>query len=350
MDMIVPFCNGLSIGLNIVLILCIMSNYLINFLKKWISDPDYDMDKTEEFVPNNLDDRMKYYEKKIQCYIPANRPFMVRLDGRCFSNQTKGLVRPYDEMFAKAMLLTAKDALMEFHAASAYTQSDEITLIFSNNDNKDAEHIFGGRTDKILSLTAGYVSTSFTANFTKLLNENYERYESYLNANKNYYCFDSRIIIYPEDKTHEIVNNILWRSKYDCYRNFVSRFSEYYFPAKSLNNISTKKRIEKLLKEKNIDLNAFKTHYKYGWFIKRIECDVMTKTGMCIRTKPIAFSVNPKFSDEFLQILLKNKLTDKEINNFDFDEQVELIKLIQYVQPNRDGKLFVNKKEIIKIE
>lgn len=43
---------------------------------------------------------------------------------------TKGFLRPFDERIFVAMLHTTRDLVAEFNAATGYTQSDEITLVF----------------------------------------------------------------------------------------------------------------------------------------------------------------------------------------------------------------------------
>lgn len=54
------------------------------------------------------------------------------------------------------MTETTQDLLKEFIAVAAYTQSDEITLVFSSvNTELKQTPIYGGRIQKIASLTAG---------------------------------------------------------------------------------------------------------------------------------------------------------------------------------------------------
>lgn len=55
---------------------------------------------------------------------------MIRLDGVAFSTFTKGLPRPFDPKLTEAMVSTTVDLLAKFNASMAYTQSDEISLVF----------------------------------------------------------------------------------------------------------------------------------------------------------------------------------------------------------------------------
>lgn len=93
-----------------------------------------------------MNERMKNYEAESEKRIKINtdEAFLVRLDGRCFSNKTSHLIKPFDINFANAMLKTCGDLLKEFHCATAYTQSDEITLVF-NKRTDVPPYIFGNK-------------------------------------------------------------------------------------------------------------------------------------------------------------------------------------------------------------
>jgi tRNA(His) guanylyltransferase len=110
----------------------------------------------------SIGDRMKTHEMTYDIKISDNHYLCVRLDGHGFSKFTKKLCKPYDKNFSKAMVLSAYDVMCEFNARSAYTQSDEITLIFDIPDlSKNQNYIFNARIQKILSLTASFVSVRF---------------------------------------------------------------------------------------------------------------------------------------------------------------------------------------------
>jgi tRNA(His) guanylyltransferase len=83
-----------------------------------------------------LGDRLKQFESIHSSIIPNNSPFIVRLDGVAFSTLTRGLVRPFDWRLMQAMMETTRDLLVKFNCTMAYTQSDEISLVFdaANND------------------------------------------------------------------------------------------------------------------------------------------------------------------------------------------------------------------------
>jgi tRNA(His) guanylyltransferase len=74
--------------------------------------------------------RLKPLESAVDFEVPATQPFVIRLDGVAFSTFTKGLPRPFDFRLTDAMVSTTVDLLTKFNATMAYTQSDEISLVF----------------------------------------------------------------------------------------------------------------------------------------------------------------------------------------------------------------------------
>ncbi|MFW5803990.1 MAG: tRNA(His) guanylyltransferase Thg1 family protein [bacterium] len=79
-------------------------------------------------MSDELGNRMKFYE-----FFEASRkclpllPVCARLDGKCFSKFTKGMVSPYDINMFSLMMKTTKKLLEETNAIVVYTQSDEIS-------------------------------------------------------------------------------------------------------------------------------------------------------------------------------------------------------------------------------
>jgi tRNA(His) 5'-end guanylyltransferase len=244
----------------------------------------------ENQIPEDLGDRMKYYEeisRKLDL-IPQYKPFIVRLDGRAFSNFTRKLKKdskennnlPYSKDFKRAMLFTANDIMREFKCASAYTHSDEITLIF-NNPNPESQYIFDGKVFKLLSLIPSFASVSFMEHIYQ--ETNYDSKKKSINSINSNICdhlnnsfnseikptFDARIIVFPENKDYEIVNHMIWRSKCDCTRNFISLYAETFIGKKAIQNMSNLERIE-ILKERGYDLNSDEIDYslKHGTFLK----------------------------------------------------------------------------------
>lgn len=107
---------------------------------------------------SELEARMRaleaYHSLKVlpACYL------VIRVDGRSFTKLTaKGFTKPFDERFSQAMETTAGGMLSELQALYAYTESDEISLLFG-----PAWDLFERELEKLVSVTAGMASAYFT--------------------------------------------------------------------------------------------------------------------------------------------------------------------------------------------
>jgi tRNA(His) guanylyltransferase len=83
---------------------------------------------------------------------------VIRLDGRAFSSFTQQhFEKPFDARFSDLMVTTATAVLTELGGRYAYTESDEISLLF------DPElETFGRSVEKLVSVSAGIASAAFT--------------------------------------------------------------------------------------------------------------------------------------------------------------------------------------------
>ena len=116
----------------------------------------------EEEQPETLADLIKGLEAATDTKLNPDLPYVVRLDGHGFSKFTRGFKRPVDERITYAMTMTAQDLLMEFNAVLAYTQSDEISLVFPAVDRERKQTpLYSGRIQKIVSLAASFAATRF---------------------------------------------------------------------------------------------------------------------------------------------------------------------------------------------
>ena len=109
-----------------------------------------------------LGQEMKSFEAATcDAVVDLSRPCVVRLDGHCFHTFTRGFRRPYDLRVHTAMVATATDLLERFGAVTAYTESDEISLLFPPSTADALSVPFKGRVQKICSVTAGFASARF---------------------------------------------------------------------------------------------------------------------------------------------------------------------------------------------
>lgn len=191
--------------------------------------------------PDLLGDEMKQYEADTcASTVDLSQPLVVRLDGHCFSTFTKGFDRPYDLRIHRAMVGTAGDLLSKFGAVTAYTESDEISLIFHpHSDDMPSTLPFNGRVQKVVSVFAGYASARF--NF-HMLRESFD-HESRSSSSKSgtqaalrarveesSAHFDARVFALPS--LERLIAYVRWRAVLDCKRNSISMLSQAHFSQK----------------------------------------------------------------------------------------------------------------------
>ncbi len=83
---------------------------------------------------------------------------VLRLDGHGFTCFTAtGFEKPIDLHFQDMMRKTARALLEKLHGIYAYTESDEISILFRQDWN-----LFDREVEKIVSLSAGIASATFT--------------------------------------------------------------------------------------------------------------------------------------------------------------------------------------------
>lgn len=204
---------------------------------------------------DDLGDRMKLYER-----VSAGRRFMpllptvARIDGRSFSNFTRGMRRPYEPTLSKIMVETARYLCEVTNARVAYTQSDEISLLWYSTDIKSQTY-FDGREQKMVS----QLSAEATLKFYELVLQYMPEY-----ARKRP-KFDSRVWQVPNKV--EATNVFVWREK-DAVKNSVSMAASHYYSEKFLMGKSDAQRQE-LLFQKGVNWNDYPAFFKRGTYVQR---------------------------------------------------------------------------------
>lgn len=212
--------------------------------------------------------------------------FAVRLDGRSFSTKLRSIKnscpknKPYSQEFHNAMKLTCHDLLFcDWHPSTVYSHSDEITVFIRAlctheeyiKEPTKYNHVYCGRVPKILSLLAAYTSIRFSYHFqSELTKSNMLSWVSKYYSDGPDFIFDARIVKFDDEK--EYMNYIIWRSKFDCYRNFVAMYCERHLNPKNINKMDTVTRKKVLLEIGcNVDDPSIDITMKYGMFLKRID-------------------------------------------------------------------------------
>lgn len=144
-----------------------------------------------------LDREMKALEIFGEVAIPREMPFALRLDGRSFSKLTeRNFRKPFDPLFFQMMDATCLAVLEEFGGLYAFTQSDEMSILFSSSFST-----FDRRVEKLVSCAASYASAVFSREFIEPA------------------VFDARVVGFSN--RDDIKRYFAWRAQ-DGYRNAVN--------------------------------------------------------------------------------------------------------------------------------
>lgn len=209
---------------------------------------------SQKYKRDNFGDRMKTYERLSESQLIPNLPIVVRLDGKSFSKYTSRLERPYDLKLIELMQNTCKHLMKISHNIKvAYQQSDEITLIISNDYDNPVE--YSGRVQKLCSILAAECSVYFATHAYILEN-----------ALHDHPVFDCRIFNVPD--WVEASNAVLWREQ-DATKNSIQLAGQSNFSHKEMQGLKNNQVQEKLLLEKNINWNDYPASFKRGSYIKR---------------------------------------------------------------------------------
>lgn len=203
-----------------------------------------------------MGDRMKGYERATEQRLPRELPIIARLDGKGFSKWTADLERPFDGRLHNVMSSTMYFLAKETCAKAAYTQSDEITLGWTN-DTEESQHWFDGRVLKTASVLAAMASSYFNCQWASFVPHGVpERPLAF---------FDCRVWSVPS--LDEAANAFLWR-EFDCTKNSISQATRHYYDHKDMVNKNGQEMKEMLL-AKGVKWEDYPGWAKYGQYVIR---------------------------------------------------------------------------------
>lgn len=207
-----------------------------------------------------LGNRMKEYEShETDRRFISGLPLYARIDGRGFSKFTKNMVRPYDTRLSDCMVSATKVLVERTHATIGYTQSDEISLVWTD------PNWFDGKVMKMASVLAGLTTASFINGIQyKWVDPDMCDLISALPH------FDARVIALPS--LMEASNMLLWRNL-DATKNAISMAASHYYSHSQLHGKNGSEKQEMLFK-KGINFNDYPYFFKRGTWIKREVVDV----------------------------------------------------------------------------
>ena len=137
--------------------------------------------------PDEFEERMRALEVFHALRLLPGAWIILRLDGRSFSRFTETrFEKPFDSRFHDGMVQTAQAVLEDFQGLYAYTESDEISVLFPR-----AWDLFDRELEKVISLSASTASAALSLTFGTRIQ------------------FDSRAILAAEDE--QVVDYFRWR-------------------------------------------------------------------------------------------------------------------------------------------
>lgn len=261
-------------------------------------------------VTDALGNRMKEYENAYRFCLPRRLPVILRIDGRAFHTLTRGFVRPFDDVLHRAMCLTALTLCKEIGGAKfAYTQSDEISLLLTNDDRLDTQPWFNNNLNKLVSLSAATATLAFNKAFRKEFDswgrsqfdgwdnggtnnpdantpEEWKLQAAY-NSAVDKAMFDSRAFILPPE---EVVNYFIWRQQ-DAVRNSIQMAAQSMYSHKELQNKNCD-QLQEMLFQRGVNWNNYDTWKKRGTCFSLCEVTELVAHGAAVKRHKWVMDIN----------------------------------------------------------
>lgn len=228
-------------------------------------------------------------------------PLLARLDGRAFHSYTRHFDKPFDRDLVGLMVNTTKALLDEFKADVGYTQSDEITLAWTNPDVEETKLMFGGKFQKLASLMSGHASAYF----------NVQGLREGMEVRGMLPVFDCRVWQVPTLSV--AAANFLWREM-DATKNSVSMAASAYFSPGELLGKSAPERKELLWERKGIRWTEYPSAYKKGTYVVKRKVEKFLSKEELEMIKPEFRPVGPVLRSTIVELDIPPAL---RITNFE---------------------------------
>lgn len=214
-------------------------------------------------------DRMKRYEAvETDRRILHGVPIVGRVDGRAFHRLTSNFDRPYEKDFSDVMVEVTKYLVTETGAVCGYTQSDEISIVWSEpirvhdeNGTTRLFHIeqwFGGKIFKMTSNLASLATAAFGVLYRTRIDEK-KRIPGLLPT------FDARVFAVPNRMEAAAC---LWWRELDATRNSLQMAARAHFSHEQCQDKSTS-QLHDMLFDAGINWNDYPAFFKRGTFVQR---------------------------------------------------------------------------------
>lgn len=220
-------------------------------------------------MSQSLETRMRDYEAVQSRKLMSNVPVVIRVDGKNFSRITRNFQKPFDPAMDYAMKKAAITLAENLPGTRfAYTQSDEISVILTNEYGQDP--LFNYRVDKLTSLAASIATLAFNMAIGRYVSENvftkdtYKYAQAYDECFTNGAYFDARAFNLPLD---EVANYLIWRQN-DAARNSLMAAARTIATPSQLRGLN-KSGLNEILFANGINWNNYPDAFKRGTFVTR---------------------------------------------------------------------------------
>lgn len=277
-------------------------------------------------MPDNstLSTRMKEnYENRTKTYLTRRTPTIIRLDGKSFSNYTKGLNKPFDEGLIEDMQETTKFLCENIQGCKmGYTQSDEITLVLTDYDKIESSAWFDYSVQKMTSISASLATAKFNqlrvkrmikvktkkTKWDKVTDETFS-----MNINQcvetNLAFFDSRVFQIPEKE--EVVNCLIWRQR-DAEKNSIAMLAQSLYSPTELHK-KNGNDMQEMCFQKGYNWNDLHFSKKRGSFIikntyvdgilRKLPCEIESNSVIRSKWEVVETPMFGKDRDSILKLI-----------------------------------------------
>lgn len=210
-------------------------------------------------INKDIGTRMKGYEATSQGRFIDQLPIIVRIDGKAFHTFTKQnkCVTPFDDNLHDSMVYAMCKTMSEImqNSVLGYTQSDEISILLKNWPDFNTEQWFGGKIQKIASISASAITAHFNDRF-----------------NGSTALFDARAFQLP---ITEVANYFIWRQQ-DAERNSVQMYARSFFSHKAVQGLSCPQLVDKIFDCTGYQWGHLDTWKKRGTAVTQDMIDVVS--------------------------------------------------------------------------
>ena len=192
----------------------------------------------------------KAWEQEWAQRLPAEQPWIVRIDGRAFHSWTRGLERPFDKGLRQSMVESARAVVEESGAWHGYTQSDEINAVMYATEGQCPG--YGGKLQKIVSLLAASATIAF--------NEAAKRHLPAHVRQAGPAMFDARVFAVPGRRE---ACTALDERRRDTWRNAVQSVGHWRYGHRAMMGVKTAE-IARRLEEDGVGMDCWNPCHVQG--------------------------------------------------------------------------------------